>query len=325
MNTIRRSTPRMIPPALSTDALYGKAAIYARRAFEAKESGEDDAYQLWATLALELLGKFALARIHPSLVVDPKNSNSMLEACGISTATAVRTIDANEVFLRLKHIVPGFNSLAYNACKDLADRRNAELHSGHAAYIGISLKEWEGKLWHAVRLILQSAGKDLEDLIGSAAAEKEELIVHLSHLKSQTALQKIEHARDTFSKDDDGKKRTSKTLEIQRLQSEDRSWWHLYRQTNQTYSQYWTRICPACACTAVLGGDKDYEELTDDQEEVTPGYEEVETIYSPAEFICDQCNLHLIGADELSAAGLSDEIVEVDEREISYEPYYGND
>jgi hypothetical protein len=325
MNTTRRGATRTIPPALSDDALYGKAALYARRALEAKEIDAEDAYQLWATLALELLGKFALARVHPSLVVDPKNSNSMLEACGISTATAVRTIDANEVFLRLKHVVPGFNSLAYNSCKDLADRRNAELHSGHAAYIGISLEVWEGKLWHAVRLILQAANKDLEDFIGGAAAEKEELINHLSHLKCQSALQKIEHARDSFSKDADGKKRAPKTLEDQRSQSGERSWWHLYRLTSGRYARYWTRQCPACQCTAVLGGDKDYEELTDDQEEVSPGYEEVETTYSPVEFICDQCNLHLVGTDELSAAGLSEEIVEVDEREISYEPDYGND
>lgn len=325
MQTNRRGTTRTIPPALSHEALYGKAAIYARRALQAKESDEEDAYQLWATLSLELLGKFALARIHPSLVVDPKNSNSMLEACGISTATAVRTIDANEVFLRLKHVVPGFNSLAYIACKDLADRRNAELHSGHAVYIGIGLEEWEGKLWHAIRLILQAAGKDLEHFIGGAAAETEERIDHLSHLKSQSALQKIEHARDKFSKDADDKKRSPKSLDDQRTKSRDRSWWHLYQQTSRRYAKYWTRACPACECTAVLGGDKDYEELTDDQDDVNPGYEEVETIYSPVEFICDQCKLHLVGTDELSAAGLSNEIVEVEEREISYEPDYGND
>jgi hypothetical protein len=325
MNGIRRGVTRTIPPALSDDALYGKAATYARRAFKAKEAGEDDAYQLWATLSLELLGKFALARIHPSLVVDPKNPNSMLEASGISTATAVKTIDANEVFLRLKHVVPGFNSLTFNACKDLADRRNAELHSGHAAYIGISLEEWEGKLWHAVRLILQAADKDLEDFIGGAAAEKEALLAHLSHVKNQTALQKIEHAKDSFSKDADGKKRSLKALEELRVESGKRSWWDLYRQTKWTYYKYWTRTCPACECTAVLGADKDYEELTDNQDEVTPGYEEVETTYSPAEFICEQCGLHLIGTDELRAAGLSEEVIEIDEREIAYEPDYGND
>lgn len=325
MHIIRRGATRMIPPALSDDALYGKAATYARRALAAKQAAEEDAYQLWATLSLELLGKFALARIHPSLVVDPKNSNSMLEACGISTATAVRTIDANEVFSRLKHVVPGFNSLAYNACKDLADRRNAELHSGHAAYIGISLEEWEGKLWHAMRLILQAAGKDLEDLIGGAAAEKEALLAHLSHLKNQSAVQKIEHARDKFAKDAEGKKRAPKSLEDQRSQSHERSWWQLYRQTNGTFDRYWTPVCPACECTAVLGGSKDYEELIDDQDDVSPGYEAVEITYSPVEFICDQCELHLIGTDELSAAGMSKEVVEVEEREISYEPDYGND
>lgn len=325
MNTSRRNSTRTIPPAISDDALYGKAMLYARRSLEAKQAGQHDAYQLWATLSLELLGKFALARVHPSLVVDPKNPNSLLEACGISTATAVRTIDANEVFLRLKHVVPGFNSLAYLACKDLADRRNAELHSGHASYIGITLEEWEGKLWHAVRLILQSAGKDLEDFIGNAATEAEELIAHLAHLKHQSALQKIEHARDSFGKDSDGKKRAPKDLENQRSQTRDRPWWHIYRKMNGTYDKYWSQTCPACECTAVLGGEKDFDELTDNQEEVEPGWEEIETTYSPVELFCDQCGLKLIGTDELSAANLNDEIVEVEEREISYEPDYGND
>nr|WP_315234002.1 hypothetical protein [uncultured Albidiferax sp.] len=325
MHTARRAPTRMVPPALSDDALYGKATLYARRSLEAKEVGEYDAYQLWATLSLELLGKFALARVHPSLVVDAKSPNSMLEACGISTATAVRTIDANEVFARLKHVVSGFNSLAYSACKDLADRRNAELHSGHASYIGIDLAEWEGKLWHAVRLILQSSGKDLEDFIGSAAVEKKELIAHLAHLKHQSALQKIEHARDSFGKDTEGKKRAPKNLEEQRSRSKDRPLWHLYQKMRGRYDNYWSRECPACECTAVLGGEKDFEELTDDQEEITPGWEEVETTYSPVELFCDQCGLQLVGTDELLAADLSEEIVEVDEREISYEPDYGND
>ncbi|QQP96615.1 hypothetical protein [Lysobacter enzymogenes] len=316
---------RALPPALSEDALYGKATLYARRALQAKELGEEDAYQLWATLSLELLGKYALARIHPSLVVDPKNPNSMLEACGISTATAVRTVDANEVFLRLKHVVLGFNSLAYAACKDLADRRNAELHSGHAAYVGMSLEEWEGKLWHAVRLILQSTGKDLEDFIGGAAAEKQQLLEHLSHLKQQSALQKIEHARDQFGKGDDGKKRSPKMIEDQRTASRAWRWWELSRRVNSSCGKHWTRICPACECTAILGGDKDFEELTEDQDELTPGYEEVEITYSPVEFICTECDLHLFGTDELSAGGLEEEIVELEEREISYEPDYGND
>lgn len=325
MQPAKRGFASSIPSALSPEALYGKATLYARRALKAKEAGEDDAYQLWATLSLELLGKYALAKIHPSLVVDPKSSNSLLEACGINTATAVRTIDANEVFLRLKHVVAGFNSLAYAACKDLADRRNAELHSGHAAYVGISLEEWEGRLWHAVRLILQANDRDLEDLIGGAAAEKEQLIAHLSHIKHESALQKIEHARDRFGKDADDKRRSPKSMDDQRNASRTKSWWDLCKHVDGFHDKYWVRDCPACGCSAVLGGEKDYEELTEDQDEVTPGYEEVETTYTPADFACIECSLRLSGTEELEAGGLGEEIVEIEEREISYEPDYGND
>jgi len=325
MNPGKKPGLRTVPSALSPDALYGKAVLYARRALTAKNSAEEDAYQLWATLALELLGKFALARIHPGLVVDTKNSNSMLEACGVSTATPVRTIDANEVFLRLKHVVPGFNSLAYDACKDLAERRNAELHSGHAAYVGIELGAWEGKLWHAVRLILKATDKDLDALIGEAAQEKEALIENLSHLRRETAEQNIAHAREEFKMGADGKKRSKNQIDELRQRSQAFIWWRYMDHTETYYSQAWDRSCPACGCKGFLCGEKDFEELTDDQDGVEPGFEEIETTYTPVLFICPTCKLKLEGTDELSAADMDDEITVRGEREICYEPEYGND
>ena len=45
--------------------------MYALWAFRSKKGGDVDEYQLWSSLALELLGKAALASIHPSLVADP--------------------------------------------------------------------------------------------------------------------------------------------------------------------------------------------------------------------------------------------------------------
>lgn len=325
MHTTKRTTARTVPPALSFEALYGKAALYARRALRAKDENEEDAYQLWATLSLELLGKSVLAHIHPSLVVDPKNANSVLEACGISTATAVRTIDANEVFVRLKHVVPGFNSLTYDACKDLADRRNAELHSGHAAYVGIELEQWEGKLWHAMRVILQATGKDLEHLIGDEAAKKEQLLAHLSHLKRESATQKISHARHSFKTDAEGKKRSRSAIDQLRKESKATYWWEHAARFKGHFDKYWERPCPACECQGILCGEKDYEELTDNQDEMPPGYEEIETTYTPVAFLCPYCELRLDGTDELVVAGISDEVTVIEEREISYGPDYGND
>jgi hypothetical protein len=323
MDTGKRSFPHL-QPALSPDALYGKAAVYATRSLKAKDNGENDAYQLWATLALELLGKCALAHVHPSLVVEAKNSNSVLEACGISTATAVRTIDANEVFLRLKHVVPGFNALAYDACKQLADRRNVELHSGQAAYIGMAHEAWEGKLWHAVRLILQAIGRDLEDLIGHAASKKEALIEHLAHLRRESATEKVTHARETFELDDNGKKRPKKMLDALREKAKDLDGYRYVRIKQMHPETVWDRPCPACSSTGFLAGEKDYDELTG-REDIEPGYEEVETVYTPIAFVCPVCGLELYGEDELSVANMDSPVIETEEREISYEPDYGND
>ena len=58
-------------------------------------------YQLWASLALELLGKFALAQIHPCLVADPQSSVSLFAAAGVNIGTDVKTISAKTVFERL--------------------------------------------------------------------------------------------------------------------------------------------------------------------------------------------------------------------------------
>ena len=45
-----------LAPALSTDALLGKSKVYITRALAAKGRGDMGEYQLWASLALELVG-----------------------------------------------------------------------------------------------------------------------------------------------------------------------------------------------------------------------------------------------------------------------------
>ena len=50
-----------ISAALSADALMGKSQVYIGRALAAKAAGSMGEYQLWASLALELVGKATLA------------------------------------------------------------------------------------------------------------------------------------------------------------------------------------------------------------------------------------------------------------------------
>ena len=91
-------TDRQIPTAITQEGLLGKSRVYIRRAFRAKGGGDLDEYQLWASLALELLGKAALAKIHPSLVVDPTHFKSLFAASGIIVSTDVKTINAATLY-----------------------------------------------------------------------------------------------------------------------------------------------------------------------------------------------------------------------------------
>ncbi|MGH6936712.1 MAG: hypothetical protein ACRED2_11115 [Methylocella sp.] len=95
-------------PALSEEAIFNKSRVYIHRAMRAKNAEDMDEYQLWASLALELLGKAALARIHPSLIVDPSHQVSLFAASGVVLGTDVKTITWHTLFERLRHLSPRF-------------------------------------------------------------------------------------------------------------------------------------------------------------------------------------------------------------------------
>ena len=110
---------RTVPTAISPQALLDKSKLFAKRSIDAKEADLESECQLWAAGALELLAKAQLASIHPCLVVEPHNPNSMLEACGVSTMTKVRTIDASVAYVRLIHTVNNFTTPVMEGCRQL--------------------------------------------------------------------------------------------------------------------------------------------------------------------------------------------------------------
>ncbi|MER8929783.1 hypothetical protein NKI34_29505 [Mesorhizobium sp. M0700] len=132
--------------AINGDALHAKSKVYIGRALGRKGADDLDEYQLWASLALELLGKAALARKHQSLVVDPTHWQSMFVAAGINVTTDVKTITAKTLFERLAHLVPRFDKTVQKFCQDIAERRNAELHSADLPFRTMRLDAWEALL-----------------------------------------------------------------------------------------------------------------------------------------------------------------------------------
>lgn len=156
-----------VPPALSKEGLLGKSKVYILRAFRSKLAGELDEYQLWASLALELLGKAALASIHPSLVADPMHSVSLFAASGVHVSADTKTIPAKTLYERLRHLSKYFDTNVQNFCDQISLRRNAELHSGEAPFQQMRLESWEGHYWHAAQIILSMLNSSLEEWLES--------------------------------------------------------------------------------------------------------------------------------------------------------------
>ena len=68
--------------AYDDNALFAKSQLYISRGYKASQGNDLEEYQLWAALALELLGKSTLAWVSPTLVADPQCVESLFAACG---------------------------------------------------------------------------------------------------------------------------------------------------------------------------------------------------------------------------------------------------
>lgn len=305
--------------AINGDALHSKSKVYISRALARKAQGDLDEYQLWSSLALELLGKAALARKHPSLVVDPTHWPSMFVAAGINVTTDVKTITAKTLFERLAHLIPRFDNAVQKFCQDIAERRNAELHSADIPFKTMKLEAWEARYWHACDTILQEMGSALELWLGAAdAAAPRQLLVEAANALDAAVKLRVQAARKQFE--------SLKKAERERLAAEAK----LREPQHQTslfkgkYDEIWTEVCPACQCRSFMTGEQTGEDISEEREKDAI-WEVVNREFVGEEFRCPTCDLTLMGSDEIHAAGISYIHEDQQEREMEYEPDYGND
>ena len=305
--------------AISADALHAKSKVYMGRAMARKGEGNLDEYQLWASLALELLGKAALSRKHPCLVVDPVHWPSLFVAAGINITTDVKTITAKTLFERLTHLVPRFDKGVQKFCQDIAERRNAELHSADLPFRTMRLEAWEARYWHAADTILRHIGSSLEDWLGAAdAAAPRQLLAEAAAALEASIKLRVQVAKEGF-------------LELRKADRE-----RLYAEAEarepatqaglfaHRYDEIWTETCPACGCRAFATGEQTGEDISREPDEYAM-WEIVEREFVAEEFKCPTCDLALTGSEEFDAAGINYIHEDTVEREMDYEPDYGND
>lgn len=310
---------RELLPAIQSEPILGKSKIFIRRAVARKESGDLDEYQLWASLALELLGKAALSAIHPSLIVDPTHSPSLFAASGITLSTDIKTIAAHTLFERLRHLTSGFDENVKGFCNAIAQRRNVELHSGEAPFRAMRLEVWEAQFWHAAQLILDTMSASLEEWLGADQAKApKELLRHAQEARRGAVMIRIQRARERFSE------RKKADRERALADASGKEAYHYRGLFRLLADKEWETACPACGGKAFLAGVQVFEEVVDTTTDEEGAWESVETHYQAEEFHCPVCDLLLEGTDDIATAELPRDFSEVETREREYEPDYGN-
>ena len=305
--------------AINSDALYAKSKVYMGRAMARKGERNFDEYQLWASLALELLGKAALSRRHPCLIVDPLHWQSLFVAAGVNVTTDVKTISGKTLFERLTHLVPRFDKNVQKFCQEISERRNAELHSADLPFRPMRLEAWEARYWHAADTILRDIASSLEDWLGAAdAAAPRQLLQEAAAALDASIKLRVQAAREWFL--------DLKKAERERLHAvaEERQLGDQAVLFPHRYDEIWAEACPACGCRAFVTGEQTGE-IISHEPDADAIWEIVDREFDGEEFKCPTCELSLTGSDELEAAGLSDTYADTVQREMEYEPDYGND
>ncbi len=266
-----------------------KAQRYSERMLSDIPDAEE---ALWASLTLEFLGRAALANVSPALLAETgeRNWQNLYHSLGFTPTESKyspKSITATELFRRLAAIIPDFTQEVENFCILHTGRRNAELHSGEAAFDGVPNSAWSPRFYRACEVLLTSLGETLETLVGKEEAEAaRKLVAAAADETAKAARGDVEaHKKVWLGKKDEDRAALSSSAKV----------WAT-RQLGHRVK------CPACNSFALVQGEPvgpthtklDHDEITETQE------------YLPTHFECVACGLKIPGLSKLNAIGLGD-------------------
>jgi hypothetical protein len=298
--------------AIGYEELFLKSKVFIDKAIRNRDLGDFDEFQLWASLSLELLGKAALASVHPSLIVDPNKPKGLLLACGRVDHKDLKmgefkTITAKTVFERLNKTVnvPKFTQKEEDFCMLLANRRNAELHSAAIPYTGVELESLLPRYWEVCRILLEFQGKTLSDFLGEEEARRATTLIddHTQYLKGLIEA-RVSRCREEYTATHGQQERREILYDLD-------DWEELVD-------------CPACGNSGVVEGELFDREFNRVDEE-NPWLTYFNEYYDATKFRCSYCDLKLDGSKEIELAGMKTDFVREVEDIPDYEPDYGND
>jgi len=287
--------------------LYEKSKILINYALMSHEDPHQ--HNIWCSLALEVLGKSLLSNIHPSLIVDPKNKDSILMASKIQRNCNLKTITWTELFDIIHKIVVEFDKNSLEFCKNLSTQRNTELHSGGSPFNKIT-PEQEGQYWNIADHLLKNMGKNLDNWVDVESIHKKvDLIRGYKKALHLSTKFKIDTARSYFNNLKIEEKTKLKSLEFVKNRSLFATPFEKFK-----YDLIWEVECPSCKSNAFMGGKKTGE-IIKKRRKFDPKIDQRTYQFLGEVFSCMVCTLELNGYDEIKLAKLdnkNEEIFEFD-------------
>ena len=272
----------------SSDALFNKTLVYVGEM--EKLSTHDWQFAFWSSLSLELLARAALANVSPTLLADGKEWRNVHYALGHPPTKKdfiPKSAVTNDILRILNEILPEFGKEFVDFCSLHCANRNAELHSGENRFAALKTSEWLPKYYATCEVLLNSMGKNLDDLFDDPKTASE-MISTLKDTAAKAVAKDIEICKNNWN---------SRTPEEQlRLIAQATAW--ATRFTGHRAD------CPACGSPSLIKGTGwgPVSTTIDDDS----GLIIQKQTMIPASFECVACGLKIAGLSRLAASGLAE-------------------
>lgn len=299
------------------EGLWLKAKLFVNHAMDdpAERSFEERA--LWASLALELLAKAALARQSPLLIAVPsEDGTNVLIALGLIGGDArFESVPAKTLYSRCEKAFKPFDK---GEAGKITQARNAYLHGPTAEFAKIPEKAWWPRYWAQAVILVSACDRAVVDLVGYSRAP-----VVSGHLEQNR--KNIEHRTEMLV---ERARQRRAQYEAGTLPAKVAREWQPGQSMSAGLSHSHLVECPACENEGFLEGDEVVNVDTQYYQISEEDYDVVVTLTVQGDYFgCPHCGLVLDSYELLSQVGLAEDFdIEGGSDDIpAYEGDYGND
>jgi hypothetical protein len=287
------------------EPLWAKAKLFFERAFA--QPREDPLFGLWCSLGVELLARAAVASVSPTLLAEPdRDGRNLLHALNRPSGKSTpQSIAAVQVFGFCRILFDTFSQDDLTTALALVNRRNAELHSGAAAFEEYPATRWLPGFYRVCRALAAQLGESLETLFGA-----EEARVALGILEA-TQTEVTHRVRETIAAH-------RRVFEARGEEERTAASENAKRESDElAHARHHRAKCPACGSQATIKGEPFGTQRIEHEDDVVIVRQPV----SPDSFECSACGLKLQGYAELAAADLGGQYTR--RTEYTPEEFYG--